>query len=449
MSAPRVVVVGGGLAGLSAAVALADGGARVTVLEARPLLGGRTSSFRRGGLTVDNGQHVFLACFSAYRGFLERIGSASGVRLQPRLRVPVVAPGGRVCLLRRTRLPAPAHLLGSLLRYRHLGLGDRIAAARAAAALRRLDPTLDGGGTFGEWLAAHGQSPAAVAALWETIARPALNLPAERASLRLAAFVFRRGLLQERAAGDLGLPAVPLGSLHGEAAGRALARAGAEVRVGVRASGIEANDRRVTVTAAGLRLAAEAVVLAVPHDVAASLLPPGALPDPARLRALGSSPIVNVHVVYDRRVTDLPLAAAVASPVQWVFDRTEPSGLGEGQYLAVSLSAADVEIDEPAAHLRRRYVAALAELFPRARDARVVDAFVTRERRATFRQTPEADRLRPGPRTGLPRLFLAGAWTDTGWPDTMEGAVRSGLAAARAALIALGRTRGLPAEVAA
>jgi hypothetical protein len=159
--------------------------------------------------------------------------------------------------------------------------------------------------------------------------------------------------------------------------------------------------------------------------------PPAAGPGPARWRELGSSPIVNVHVIYDRRVTRLPFAAAVDSPVQWVFDRTGPSGLRTGQYLAVSVSAADDVVDTPAAVLREQFVPALEQIFPAARDARITDFFVTRERRATFRQVPGCGEKRPGAGTGLTGLVLAGAWTDTGWPDTMEGAVRSGLNAAR------------------
>ena len=146
---------------------------------------------------------------------------------------------------------------------------------------------------------------------------------------------------------------------------------------------------------------------------------------------LGSSPIVNVHVIYDRRVTRLPFAAGVDSPVQWVFDKTASAGVGAGQYLAVSLSAADNYIDVPAARLREQFLPALAELFPAARQARVTDFFVTRERQATFRQAPGCGQLRPAAATGLPGVVLAGAWTDTGWPDTMEGAVRSGLNAVR------------------
>ena len=154
-------------------------------------------------------------------------------------------------------------------------------------------------------------------------------------------------------------------------------------------------------------------------------------PGPEQWQDLGTSPIVNVHVIYDQRVTRLPFAAAVDSPVQWVFDRTGPSGVRSGQYLAVSLSAADGYVDVPASALRERFLPAMADLFPAARDARVADFFVTRERRATLRQVPGCERLRPGAATALPGLVLAGAWTDTGWPDTMEGAVRSGLNAAR------------------
>jgi hypothetical protein len=203
---------------------------------------------------------------------------------------------------------------------------------------------------------------------------------------------------------------------------------------------------------AGEVIEADGVVLAVPPAVAARLAPAGTVragpaggpavtgnghgpagqPGPEQWQELATSPIVNVHVIYDRRVTRLPFAAAVDSPVQWVFDRTGPSGLRSGQYLAVSLSAADGYVDVPASALRERFLPAMADLFPAARDARVTDFFVTRERRATLRQVPGCERLRPGAATALPGLVLAGAWTDTGWPDTMEGAVRSGLNATRA-----------------
>ena len=180
-------------------------------------------------------------------------------------------------------------------------------------------------------------------------------------------------------------------------------------------------------------LRADGVVIAVPPYVAARLVPDTAGAGAATWSELGTSPIINVHVIYDRQVMDLPFAAAVDSPVQWVFDRTAISGFGQsnrGQYLAISLSAAEPYVDVPAARLRETFVPALAGLLPAAQEARVSEFFVTRERRATFRQEPGCGRLRPRAATALPGLTLAGAWTDTGWPDTMEGAVRSGLNAA-------------------
>jgi predicted NAD/FAD-dependent oxidoreductase len=191
---------------------------------------------------------------------------------------------------------------------------------------------------------------------------------------------------------------------------------------------------------------ADAVVLAVPHEQAAKLIPPGAFPAETvdGWAGLGAAPIVNVHVIYDRKVMDVPFAAGVDSPVQWVFDRTRISGMhargDKGQYLAISLSAADEYALAPVAELREKFVPALAELFPAARDATVTEFFVTREKRATFRQVPGTAKLRPRAATDLPGLVLAGSWTDTGWPDTMEGAVRSGLNA----VIALTSPGGTP-----
>lgn len=449
---PRIVVVGGGLAGLAAALASADGGARVTLLEARPRLGGATFSFQREGLWVDNGQHVFLRCCTAYREFLGRIGAEGLTFLQRRMAIPVIAPDGTSGRLRRGGLPAPLHLAGTLAVYPFLRPAERLRAARAALALARLDPSSDAldRRTFGEWLAEWHQSPAAVESLWNLIALPTLNLPAEAASLALAVKVFRTGLLTKRDAADVGYARAPLSQVHAESAGRALAAAGAAVHLRAPVRGVEAGpDGSLEVQGAGGSVDADAVILAAPHDRVFELLPPGALPEPARLAGLGASPIVNVHVVYDRQVMDAPFVAGVRTPVQWVFDRTRASGLDQGQYLAISLSGADREIGERTEDLRDRFIPALEALFPRAREAHVAAFFVTREHAATFRQAPGTRALRPGPRTNLPGLYLAGAWTDTGWPATMEGAVRSGLAAARHALVGVGRTRRLPQVVAA
>jgi squalene-associated FAD-dependent desaturase len=446
----RVVVVGGGLAGITAALDCAQAGARVTLLEVRPRLGGAAYSFERDGLVLDNGQHVFLRCCTAYRALLERLGSASETTLQARLSLPVLAPGRPAARLWRAPLPAPLHLALALACYRHLRVAERAGAARAALALRRIDPAeraQDERG-FGAWLEAHGQGSRAREALWDVVCRPTLNLPAAQSSLAAAAFVFRTGLLERADAGDIGYARAPLQRVHGDAALRALREAGAEVRLRFRAERIEREDGGgLAVTGAGERLEADSVVLAVPHARAARLAPEGALRDPGALERLGTSPIVNLHVGYMEKVFEHDFAAAVDSPVQYVFDRTAASGIERGQLLAISLSAAEEEIELPAEELRNRFERALAELLPAARGKRIERFYVTRERAATFRAAPGARALRPGARTGVDGLALAGAWTDTGWPATMEGAVRSGHAAARVALAALGAERAL-AEVA-
>jgi squalene-associated FAD-dependent desaturase len=432
----KVAVVGGGLAGMAAALECADAGAEVTLLESRPRPGGATFSIRRDGLWMDNGQHVFLRCCTDYRDFLTRLGVTVEATLQERLSIPIVASGGRVVRLRRAPLPAPLHLLPAIARFRFLSVRDRLGIARAVRPLSRLD--LDDGTldrrTFGEWLAEHGQSVASVDALWNLIVLPTVNLPAAEASLLLAAKVFQTGLLESADAGDIGYAAVPLQQLHGDAGERALERAGATVRVRTRVDRVAPSRAGMSVTFDGDGLEADAAVLAVPHEEAATLLPRGAIPQAGELPYLGASPIVNLHVVYDRQVTDLPFAAGHASPVQWVFDRTRGSGLEQGQYLAVSLSCAREYVGQRVNDLRGQFVPALEQLFPRARSASIERFFVTREQRATFRQGPGTAVLRPGPRTLVPGLYLAGAWTDTGWPATMEGAVRSGRAAARAAM---------------
>jgi hydroxysqualene dehydroxylase len=413
----KAVVVGGGLAGIAAAFELADAGVDVTLLEARPRLGGATFSVVRDGLWLDNGQHVFLRCFTEYLRLLRRLGVAGKIVLQNRLDIPVVAPDGRRSRLRRTGLPAPLHLGGAIARYRFLSPAERLRVLLAARALAKLDlddPALDER-TFADWLRDHGQSRAALDGLWNLLTLPACNLPADEASLALAGMVFKVGLLDEAAAGDLGYAAVPLQQLHGDPAERALAAAGVDVRTKARVRSLAEVD-------------ADALVLAVPHDEAAALVP-----ELEPVRGLGFSPILNVHVVYDRRVMDDAFVAGFGTPVQFVFDRTASSGLERGQYLAVSVSGASAYTDRTQDEVRAEFLPALAELFSRAREAKIERFFVTREPEATFRGAPGTQALRPGP-TAVDGVFIAGAWTATGWPATMEGAVRSGLAAARAAL---------------
>jgi len=445
-----VLVVGGGLAGITAALDCAEQGASVTLVEVRRRLGGAAYSFERDGLQMDNGQHVFLRCCHAYRALLERLGSSHLVAVQPRLSIPVLSPGCPPARLARGGLPAPAHLAGALARYPHLSPRRRLGAARSALALMRLDPSREAldAGTFGHWLARHGQDEDAVAALWDLIALPTLNLPAAEASLALAAFVFRTGLLSGSDAGDIGFHLGTLQAIIGNPAQAALERAGVEIHLGWRAE-------RLLRTADGFELHARApggeealgaatVVVALPHDRAGGLLAPLLGPHAGRSAPLESSPIVNLHLLYDRPVLDEPFAAGVGTPLQYIFDRTDAAGAPPGtQYLAVSISGAIREMELSVEQLRERFLPAMAALLPRVRDARLERFLVTREHAATFRAGPGSAMLRPAAQTAVPGLTLAGNWTATGWPATLESAVLSGHTAARLTLAEhpAGRTR--------
>jgi squalene-associated FAD-dependent desaturase len=425
----NVAVIGGGLAGITAALRAADGGARVTLFEGKPKLGGLTHSFKRGDLDIDNGQHVFLRCCTAYLSLIDRLGVTGSVFVQPKLAIPIVSPGRAPVWLRGDPLPAPLHLARSVLGYTPLSLLERLRFGTAALALRRVKLTAPATDeqSFGSWLSAHGQSRRAIDTMWDLVGIATLNATADEASLALAAKVFQTGLLTKAAAADIGWSLVPLGELHGTASQRALSDAGVTVHTSAKVTAVRPSGNGWDVDDRHF----DQVVSALPPDVAAKVLPPGVLPPGGEL---GTSPIVNVHVVYDRQVLDKPFVAAIDSPLQWVFDRTSHSGLTEGQYIAVSLSAADQFIDVPVAELRDRMLPALEALLPAARGAEVRDFFVTRERHATFRSAPGTAKLRPGAATALPGLWLAGAWTDTGWPATMEGAVRSGDTAAAGVL---------------
>lgn len=451
---PRVAVVGGGLAGITAALRCADAGYAVRLYEARPWLGGLTHSFARGELWVDNGQHVFLRCCDRYLALLDRLGVRDSVRLQSRLDIPV-AGGGHQGRLRRLPLPAPLHLSWALLRYPWLTQGARLRFVRAALALRAVDPTdpRTDATSFGDWLRAHGQDRDAIDSLWDLVGVATLNARADDVSLSLAATVFQIGLLTDAGAADIGWSRIPLRQLHGDAAAAALSAAGVTT-THEKITAIRRAAHGWTVAGATGETAADAVVSAVPPAVAQAVLPPDAVDPPADwAAALGSSPIVNIHVIYDRRVMREPLRAGIGTVVQWVFDRTDASGLHRSggfpagaQYLAVSVSAADEFVDRPVSALRREFLPALEQLLPAARGAGVVDFFVTRERHATFRPAPGTARWRPPAATALPGLALAGAWTATGWPATMEGAVRSGEAAAAEVISHLA---GLPARAGA
>lgn len=454
----RVAVVGGGLAGLTAALRCADAGCDVTLHEAKPRLGGLTHSFRRRlpvdapsssakHLWVDNGQHVHLRCCTAYLALLQRLGVADLVTTQSRLDIGVRSSDGRTARIRRGVLPAPLHLAASVMRYPWLSSAERLAFALAAGALRLVDPTsADADATsFGAWLREQRQSERAITCLWDLVGIAALNARADETSLALAATVFQEGVLGAADAGDVGWSTVPLQQLHGDAAARALEQAGVRVRLTSKVTALTQRSSGWELHTPSGAERVDAVVVATPPAVAERLLPAGALPVPEGWSAtLGSSPIVNLHVLLDRRVLDEPFVAGLSDPTSaagvsehlWVFDRTTQSGLGATpwQYFAVSLSAADAIVDEPTAVLRQRFLPTLKALLPSMATATVLDFFVTRERAATFRPSPGTAASRPQAATRLPGLFVAGAWTATGWPATMEGAVRSGDAAAQAVL---------------
>ena len=412
-------------------------------MEVRRRLGGAAYSVTREGLEMDNGQHVFLRGCLAYRSLLARLGSEHLVSVQPRLRIPVLKPGSEPFILRRSSLPGAAP---SCRRPRPLPVparSERLGAARAALALAdRLRPRGARSGNARRLALGHGQGAAAVAALWDLIALPTLNLSAARGVAGAAApSSSDAGCSTSPDDGDIGFHLGTLGEILGRPAERALARAGVEVRLGWRAERLERVGGGLEVHDSGEDgLSAEAVVVALPHARAAGLLEPLLGEQAARLRALGSSPIVNLHVVYDRVVSEHPFAAGVGTPVQYIFDRTAAAGAPAGsQYLAVSLSGAEREMAMSVDELRSEYLPALAELLPRRTQCEGRSFLVTREHAATFRASPGVGALRPGPRTAVPGLVLAGSWTATEWPATLESAVLSGHAAARIALEETGR----------
>ncbi|HET9581777.1 MAG TPA: hydroxysqualene dehydroxylase HpnE [Gemmatimonadota bacterium] len=434
MNGAANVVIGGGLAGMAAAFALRERGEPVVLLERRPFLGGRAFSFEdpQTGAVIDNGQHVLVGACDRLRAFLDRIGSRNAFRRQRRLRLPILDGRGRRADLAAAPLPAPFHLAVGLLRYRHL---DAAARRSVLAAVRELgqEAELDDDRPLGDWLAGRDSPPAAVDRFWEPIVRPALNVRVAEASLPLSAFLVRRALRAGSTAGALWLPTTGLSAAIGSPALARLRAAGVDVRLEARAAALEVAEGRVV----GLRLhdgtqvPARRVVCALPPEGADPLLLSAGVA--AGFAALGQSAIVNVYLWYDRPVLPVPFAGTFDSPLQWVFDRRKILGEEAGGWCAgISLSAADDLVDQPKEAIAALCDDALGRLFPARGRARLERSAVVKEPRATFRAGPGAATRRPGPVTGIAGLFLAGDWTDTGWPATMEGAVRSGERAAAA-----------------
>ncbi|MCS6851173.1 MAG: hydroxysqualene dehydroxylase HpnE [Gemmataceae bacterium] len=429
----RVVIVGGGLAGLAAATALAPHGFAVTILEARPRLGGRASSFLDPATQqlIDTCQHVTLGCCTQFAHFCRTVGIDHYLQPQPTLWF--MTRDGRVSAFRAGRLPPPLHLAGSFLGAHFLTLAEKLRIAWGLACLRRAAP--DDDPPFVEWLRRHGQTPRTVQRFWGVVLTSALNETPERVGLRYARKVFLDGFLTDPAGSVVSLPTVPLARLYGPELDDWLARHGVAVRLGCAARAFQIAARRVEAVELrhGETIPAEWFISAVPFDRLLDLLPEavvGAYPSFADLRQLETSPITSVHIWFDRPITDWPHVVLIDCLGQWVFNRGA-TGPGE-YYVQVVVSAARALRDLGHAEIQRRIVAELRELFPKARQATLRRARAITEHTATFSAVPGVDRWRPPARTPMSNLFLAGDWTATGWPATMEGAVRSGYAAAAA-----------------
>jgi hydroxysqualene dehydroxylase len=437
-----VAVLGGGLAGMTAALRLAEAGHPVTLIERRPHLGGRAYSFvdQETGAQVDNGQHVFLGCCTAYAQLLADVGTLDRTHRQAHLEIDVRSPDGKRGVLSGLPLPAPLHLLPSFLRYPHIGWRDKL---RAAPALLRIQRERDRDRpalkaiSFADWLRQNGQSPRAIANFWDLIVLPSLNDSSENVSASMAFMLFQVALLQTAHGADVGYAASGLSNVMGEPIAARLRQLGVTLILGRSVDSLTTDAERITsvVLADGQEFSADAVVCALPPAAMLNLLPERWHQDPGLAPAATHTwaPIVNLHIWYDRPVADFAFAAFVDSPVQWVFTRTRIASLpGPGDYLTISLSGAWEHWPQTKEQLRERFLPELQRLLPQARGAQVERFIVVKEQHATFQSLPGGPANRLPARTPLANFVLAGDWTDTGWPATMEGAVRSGNAAATA-----------------
>ncbi len=420
---PGVLIAGGGLAGLAAAAALGGAGFEVDLYEGRGFLGGRATSYPVApddSELIDNCQHVLLACFTNLLDLYRRLGVEDRVRFHREYYF--VEPGGRVSVLRRGALPAPLHLSSSFLGLKFLGAADKLAVARGLAAIflehtRRKD--LDRI-TMLDWLKEKRQTPRAIERFWRQVLVSAVNEDLERMAARHGFQVFWLGFLSSAGACEMGLSTVPLTGLYGTGK---LPNVSVHLRTPVER--IDAQGA----FAKGELHTADYYVCALPFERLSAAVP-ALTPEPG---AFGHSPITGIHLWFDRPVLDLPHATLLDRTIQWAFNKSE------GRYVQIVVSASRSLLETPRAEVIALAVRELGEFFPRVKEARLEKAHVIKEARATFSATPAVEALRPAARTAIPNLFLAGDWTRTGLPATMEGAVRSGYLAAEAVAQAAGR----------
>ena len=443
LTQPDVIVIGAGFAGLSAAVRLAKGGARVLVLEARSRLGGRATAFpdRETGELVDNGQHILMGCYTGTISFLRDIGAASNVRLEPQLAITMIDRAGRKTRLSCPSLPAPLHLVGGVLEWEALSWRDRLSMLGMATPLKNARRELAGDPvkaaspdeTVENWLIRNGQTPRLRELLWDPLALAALNQPPDQAAAPPFARVLAEMFSDDPQAAAIALPTKPLHLMYAEPAREFLEGHGGQVLTG-RAAKLMLNagrDAIVGVRASGETYSAGHVISSVPWFALAELFdeePPSLHGVIDRARRTDSSPIVTVNLWFDRRVLDEPFVGLPGRAMQWVFDkrlvlRDETSHLS-----LVSSGAADILAETNEALIRRAHDE-LLDALPLVRSAKLLRATVVREPRATFSLAP-GQPARPSARTELPGFLLAGDWTDTGLPATIESAVRSGHRAA-------------------
>ena len=444
MTSPDVIVVGAGFAGLAAASALAEAGARVRVFDARPQLGGRATAFtdRDTGELVDNGQHVMFGCYRETLAFLQRIGAAGHVTRARSLSVPFLDRNGRRSELRCPRLPSPLHLLAGVLLWNAMPLRDRMSALKMAAPLRAARATLtqtgriaiDGTSTVSKWLREHGQSARLTEWLWEPLAVAALNQSPDEAAAEPFIRVLAEMFGPDADASALVLPNRPLHLMYAEPARAFIADRGGLVCQGTPVRIAIEQSKAAGVDVRGERVGAGAIVCAVPWFAMGNVFGPSVPPSlgdlVAAAGAMASKPIVTVNLWYDRPVMDEPFVGLPGRAMQWVFDKRFAFG-SAASHLSLVSSGADALTAESTPALVARATAEVAEALPGARRARMVRGTVVREKHATFSLAPGQPR-RPGTSTAVTGLFLAGDWIDTGLPGTIESAVVSGHRAAGA-----------------
>jgi len=444
---PSVAIAGGGLAGLAAACALADAGLRVTLFERRPFLGGRASSYEHPGTSevVDNCQHVFFRCCTNLVSFYERIGAADRIRWYDSM--TFLEPGGRATPMNAWPLPAPLHTMPSFLHFTFLSLRDKLAISRAISSLVFSPPQHDGQ-SFTDWARSLGQTDAALRLFWSPVLVSALNEDLDLISVFAAAKVVRDSM-KSTDARVMGIPTAPLTEIY-NLAGDYIRSRGGNLLFRVPVELIRLQPEQLTVQVAGRDESFDYVVAALNFDALARVLPD--VPESQHLRRqiaqFTSSPITGIHLWFDRQITDLDHAVLLDRTIQWMFHKsrilsrfsTGDSAQG-GSYVELVVSSSKMLLEKTRGEILDLVLAELREYFPAARDANVLKSTVIKEVKATFSARPGIEAFRPTTITPWPRIMLAGDWTDTGWPATMEGAVRSGYAAADAILRACGVNR--------